>query len=426
MHYINKEVPTLKCLIKLAQGLFGENTDLIKLIRFIYEECEGNTWHVLSSKYYSVSVQSVGNFSDKLISTFIAKFIDTTWSHELGIHVNRSQIHVDKSTKRLIYMVHFYRFGKKWNKLDKVKYSGKFSRLRDISAKVYLNHTPYGKVLHEAIINGIKVNNNNSGKQNSCLPSSTPSSSSESVSKNKLDKVKYSDGFSLRDVSAKVKLKHTPYDGKVLREAIINNGIKVNNNNNNSGKQNSCLPSSMLSSINGIKVNYNNSGKQNSCLPSSTSSSSSESVSEECSSRRARRRLETPTPTSRNNRKTPPTKFINRKNFDTFHNKIVDVLRILFKSVSYRGSTYKSQTQMREIIKSIVAKVIAVEVKKAPKTKKNQVFKVSSQNVRKVMGFTKMQSECFMDLRKGKNKKKRKQPSRRSKRQRNKRTKKIN
>ena len=84
MHYINKEVPTLKCLIKLAQDLLGKNTDLIKLIRVIYEECEGNTWHVLSSKYYSVSVQSVGNFSDKLISTFIAKFIDnTTLSHQL-------------------------------------------------------------------------------------------------------------------------------------------------------------------------------------------------------------------------------------------------------------------------------------------------------------------------------------------------------
>ena len=169
-------------MIKLAQDLFGKNTDLIKLIGFIYEECEGNTWHVLSGKYYSVSVQSVGNFSDKLISTFIAKFIDNTaLSHQLGIHVNRSQIRVDKFTKRRIYMVHFYRFGTKWNKLDKVKYSDRFSRLRDISAKVKLKHTPYGKVLHEAIIinNGIKVtNNNNSGKQNSCLPSSTPSSSS--------------------------------------------------------------------------------------------------------------------------------------------------------------------------------------------------------------------------------------------------------
>ena len=191
-------------MIKLAQDLFGKNTDLIKLIGFIYEECEGNTWHVLSSKYYSVSVQSVGNFSDKLISTFIAKFIDnTTLSHQLGIHVNRSQIHVDKFTKRRIYMVHFYRFGTKWNKLDKVKYSDgyiyKYSKLAELTAKVYLNHTPFGKVLHDAIIinNGIKVNNsNNSGKQNSCLPSSTLLSSSESVSKNKLDKVKYSDGFS--------------------------------------------------------------------------------------------------------------------------------------------------------------------------------------------------------------------------------------
>ena len=208
----------------------------------------------------------------------------------------------------------------KWNKLDKVKYSDRFSRLTELSAKVYLNHTPYGKVLHDAIINGIKVNNNNnSGKQNSCLPSSTPSSSSESVSKNKLDKVKYSDGFSLRDVSAKVKLKHTPYDGKVLREAIINNGIKVNNNNNNSGKQNSCLPSS-------------------------TSSSSSESVSEECWAK---------TPTPRYATRTPPTKYINRKNFDTFHNKIVDVLRIVFKSVSYQGSTYKSQTQIKKLINFI-------------------------------------------------------------------------
>ena len=338
-------------MIKLAQGLFGKNTDLIKLIRVIYEECERNTWHVLSSKYYSVSVQSVGSFSDKLISTFIAKFIDnTTLSNQLGIHVNRYQNFVDKSVKRRIYMVHFYRFGTKWNKLDKVDYAERYTRLTELSAKVYLKHTPYGKLLREAIINnGIKVNNdNNSGKQKPCLPSSTLSSSSESVSKNKLDKVKYSNGFSrLRDISAKVKLKHTPY-GKVLRKAIINNGIKVNNNNNNSGKQNPCLPSS-------------------------TPSSSSESVSEECLSEPesellsgieeaprtlqngwARRRLETPTP--RNNRKTPPTKFITRKNFDTFHNKIVDVLRIVFKSVSYQGSTYKSQTQIREIITSIVAK----------------------------------------------------------------------
>ena len=264
----------------------------------------------------------------------------------------------------------------KWNKLDKVKYSDRFSRLTELSAKVYLNHTPYGKVLHDAIINGIKVNNNNnSGKQNSCLPSSTPSSSSESVSKNKLDKVKYSDGFSLRDVSAKVKLKHTPYDGKVLREAIINNGIKVNNNNNNSGKQNSCLPSLTPSSSsesvsknkldkvkysdgfseaiiinNGIKVNNNNNniGKQNACLPSSTSSSSSESVSEECWAR---------TPTPRYATRTPPTKYINRKNFDTFHNKIVDVLRIVFKSVSYQGSTYKSQTQIKKLI-NFIKKII--------------------------------------------------------------------
>ena len=165
MHYINKEVPTLKCLIKLAQDLFGKNTDLIKLIRVIYEECEGNTWHVLSSKYYSVSVQSVGNFSDKLISTFIAKFIDNTaLAHQLGIHVNRSQIRVDKLTKRRIYMVHFYRFGTQWNKLDKVKYSDgyiyKYSKLTELSAKVYLNHTPYGKVLHEAIINGRRLAQN--------------------------------------------------------------------------------------------------------------------------------------------------------------------------------------------------------------------------------------------------------------------------
>ena len=41
MHYINKEVPTLKCFIQLAQDLLGKNTDLIKLIRVIYEECEG-------------------------------------------------------------------------------------------------------------------------------------------------------------------------------------------------------------------------------------------------------------------------------------------------------------------------------------------------------------------------------------------------
>ena len=71
-------------------------------------------------------------------------------------------------------MVHFYRFGTKWNKLDKVKYSDgyiyKYSKLAELTANVYLNHTPFGKVLHEAIINEIKVNNNNSGKQNSCLP----------------------------------------------------------------------------------------------------------------------------------------------------------------------------------------------------------------------------------------------------------------
>ena len=29
MHYINKEVPTLTCLIKLAQDLFGKNTDFL-------------------------------------------------------------------------------------------------------------------------------------------------------------------------------------------------------------------------------------------------------------------------------------------------------------------------------------------------------------------------------------------------------------